>query len=300
MKKGNKDTRKVPEPGNSLSDNSVPAIGRLSEARIINQSQKPSGKHILRKKKNGNPSVISRSTSCVNSKLGVLSQRLQFNKGKETSQNKPKLTFSSCHVLPSSNRSENENKIYNVSERNFTEQSNFDVSYRKDTTWKDKVDTGEQIMKSKETETQLKIELHQNTTRHDLALLNSTTVSFSNKLFDSPLLSSPSRLLRRRHTTYIKENSISKSSPSISEKLEPKPFRLGSFTDQFSSTSLNRSILRLRAGTENKNCQNASGLGVGSHAKIYPYHSWHRTAHETQHTMSTSFENLHDDLQEVR
>ena len=300
MKKGNKDTRKVPEPGNSLSDNSVPAIGRLSEAWIIDRSQKPSGKHILRKKKNGNPSVISRSTSCVNSKLGVLSQRLQFNKGKETSQNKPKLTFSSCHVLPSSNRSENENKIYNVSERNFTEQSNFDVSYRKDTTWKDKVDTGEQIMKSKETETQLKIELHQNTTRHDLALLNSTTVSFSNKLFDSPLLSSPSRLLRRRHTTYIKENSISKSSPSISEKLEPKPFRLGSFTDQFSSTSLNRSILRLRAGTENKNCQNASGLGVGSHAKIYPYHSWHRTAHETQHTMSTSFENLHDDLQEVR
>ena len=143
----------------------------------------------MRSKKNYNPSVITRSTSCVNAKLEAISQKIMF-KGRE-----PK------------NQNKNRSQTSSTGEYEAREQK-----------------AGKEDMSYKETEME-ENQLHHMTNLGKLEdKEQSNIVEYSPFVPESPIgrcsemVNSPSRLLRRRHTTYIKEQGRSKSSLNITEK----------------------------------------------------------------------------------
>ena len=182
--------------------------------RIDKESGAKNYKKSLKDRKNYNPSVITRSTSCVNAKLGAISQKIMFKGKEQRNQNKCKSEAIEDELIVQ--KSEKEKNKDRLVEEN---QSQIIADDRKSD---DKA-----ILSSLD---------------HSYQLLIPENVG---KTSEKTSLESPSRLLRRRHTTYIKEQGRSKSSLSILQRTDMESVSEYSSSDQVcSSASLNRSFLR--------------------------------------------------------
>ena len=207
-----------------------------------------------KKKKNYNSNVIKRSTSCVNSKLEAISQRIMF-KGREHNLNKAQTSFSSnCGISPKNG--DNESYDFGNKRDSLKKQQDSDRLSVQNNVSKSNCKDNEPIEVNDISENQTNILTYRNPTMDnvecgEMKSLLTSTVSQNMRKFsdDKSKLSSPSRLLRRRHTTYIKEQGKSKSSSNIStrEDHENELNEEKIINDhQFSSASLNRTYLRMR------------------------------------------------------
>ena len=242
-----------------------------NENSLANESnRKP-----MKGKKNYNSSVITRSTSCVNSKLEAISQKIMF-KGKEQkiqrqSNQQTGLIFENDSV---------KQKLQNAQKEDFevTEKFRYDP----------RTNLAQSSPKLEE---------------KDISrVLDNTHITFApqdlTECSEKIKSDSSSRLLRRRHTTYIKEQGRSKSALSILERTNLKNTYEHFSNDQdMLSASLNRSILREDADIVNlgnnwseDNLKNQSDIG-----SFQSSHSWHRF-----HGYENDSSQNHYDIQKVR
>jgi hypothetical protein len=178
-------------------------------------------------------------------------------KGREHNANKikPQTLFSSNHEISPKNV-DNESPDFSIKRDSLEKQQDSDSLSIGNNVSKYNCEDNEPIIVNDTSDNQTHSVTYRNPAVDDvecdqLKSLLASTVSQNITKFsdDKSKLSSPSRLLRRRHTTYIKEQGKSKSSSNISNKEEHEN-ELNEekiINDhQFSSASLNRTYLRMR------------------------------------------------------
>ena len=258
-----------------------------------------------KKNKQYNSSIIGRSASCVNSKLEAMSQRILL-KGKENNHHKSrqKPIFFPTNEM-STNYSNKNNSELNLS-------SQFLQNHRNSDSQSTKRYNNSKYNRSngpiKETNEEFENRTNQFIEPNDLVsnsqgnlLKSSDITSLAHTSNSIDTANTSSRLLRRRHTTYIKDQDTMKLSSNVMKNEEQNYYKTKLTNDRFCSASLNRAFLRTSANMTT--CQNGYDCElhrtVDDHNNLNHVHSWHRI-HGINDSSIIPINNTHHRLKKVR